>query len=87
MNMEKGSWKNISLTSGKGLDLRFGPMGLCTNVATARGDCGDTCRPSGRSLDRVEDKYLRSLYLAQRKTIPELEQTRGILLFNQNNEL
>ena len=39
MNLDKGSRQNRSVTSGKGLALRVGPRGLCTNVATARGDC------------------------------------------------
>ena len=65
MNIDKGSRKNISVTSVIGLDLRVGPMGLCTNVVTDRGDCGEICGPSGRSLRGVEDKSFGVLSLAQ----------------------
>ena len=47
MNVDKGSRQNRSVTSGKGLALRVGPRGLCTNVATARGDCGEAADPPG----------------------------------------
>ena len=64
MNIDKGSRKNISVTSVKGLDLRVGPMGLCTNVVSARGDCGKICGPSGKSFGGVEDESLGALSLA-----------------------
>ena len=54
MNVEKGSRKNRSVTSGKGLDLKVGPRGLCTNVATSGGDCGEICGPSGRYFGGAE---------------------------------
>ena len=63
MNVEKISQQNRSVTLGKGLDLRVGPRGLCTNVATARGDYGKICGPSGRSFGRVEYEYFGDLYL------------------------
>ena len=65
MNVDKGSQQNISVTLGKGLALRVGPRGICTNVATDRGDCGKSCGPSRRSFGRAEDEYLGDLYLAQ----------------------
>ena len=65
MNVDKGSQQNISVTLGKGLALRVGARGLCTNVATARGDCGESCGPSGRSFGRVEDESFGALSLAQ----------------------
>ena len=64
MNVDKGSWQNISVTQGKVLALRFGPRGLSTNVATAGGDYGENCGPSGRSFGRVEYDYFGDLYLA-----------------------
>ena len=64
MDVDKRSQKNRSVTSGKGLALRFGPRGLSTNVATAGGDYGENCGPSGRSFGRVEYEYFRDLYLA-----------------------
>ena len=60
-----GSWKNIPVTLGKGLDLKFGPMGLCTNVETARGYCGEICGPSRRSFGGVEDKSFGGISLSQ----------------------
>ena len=65
MNVDKVSWKNISITSGKGLDMRVGPRGLCTNVVTDRGDFGEICGPSGRSFGGVEDNYFGAIYLEQ----------------------
>ena len=65
MNIDKGSWQNISVTQGKVLALRFGPRGLCTYVATARGDCGESCGPSGKSFGGVEDESFRDISLAQ----------------------
>ena len=61
MNLDKGSWQNISVTLVKGLALKVGPRGICTNVATARGGCGESCGPSGRSFGGVEDKSFRDL--------------------------
>ena len=65
MNVDKGSRQNRSVTSGKGLALRVGPRGLCTNVATARGDCGEICGPSRQSFGGVEDESFGALFLAQ----------------------
>ena len=65
MNIDKGSWQNISVTQGKVLALRVGPRVLCTNVATARGDCGESCGPSGQSFGGVEDDSFRDISLAQ----------------------
>ena len=65
MNVDKGIWKNISVTFEKGLALRVRPRGLCTNVATARGYCGERCGPSGRSFGGVEDESFGDLSLPQ----------------------
>ena len=65
MNAYKGSRKNRSVKSGKSLAMRVGPRGICTNVATARGECGEICGPSGRSSGRVEDKSFGAISLAQ----------------------
>ena len=50
MNIYKESRKNISLTLGKGLDLRFWPRGICTNVATAGGTAVIPANPPGGPL-------------------------------------
>ena len=63
MNVDKGSRKNRFVTSGKVLAMRVGPRGVCTNVATARGDYGEICGPSGSSFGRVEYEYFGDLYL------------------------
>ena len=65
MNVDKGSRQNISVTSGKGLTLRVGPRGLCNNIATAGGDCSESCGPSRRSFGGVEDESFGALFLAQ----------------------
>ena len=65
MNGYTGSRQNISVTLGKGLALRVGPRVICTNVATARGDCVGSCVPSGRSFGSVEDESFGDIYLAQ----------------------
>ena len=65
MNVDKGSRENIYVTLGKGLALRVGPRGLCTNVLTAREECGEIRGPSGRYFGGVEDEYFRYLSLAQ----------------------
>ena len=82
MNVDNGSRQNIYVTSGKGLALRVGPRGLCINIATARGEYGEICGPYGQSFGGVEDESFGDLSLAQRTTSSELEQTRGIRLFN-----
>ena len=56
MNVDMGIWKNRSVTLGKGLDLRVGPRGLCTNISTDRGGCGEICRPSGWSFGGLDDE-------------------------------
>ena len=68
MNVDKGSRQNRSVTSGKGLALRVGPRGICTDVTTYRGDYGKICGPSGRSFGGVEDDYYRAIYLEQLTT-------------------
>ena len=65
MNVNKGNRKNRSVTSVKGLALRVGPRGLCTNVATARGDYSESCGPSGWSFGRLEDESFGDISLAQ----------------------
>ena len=65
MNVDKRSRKNRSVNSGKGLDLMVGPRGFCTNVATARGDCDESCGPSGRSFGGAKEESFGALYLAQ----------------------
>ena len=64
MNLDKASWKNIFVTLGKVLALRFGSRGICTNVATDRGGCGERCGLYGLSFDGMEDKYFGYLSLA-----------------------
>ena len=65
MNVDKISRKNRSVNLGKGLAMRVGPRGICTNVATARGDCGKSCGLYGRSFGGVEDKSFGALSLAK----------------------
>ena len=65
MNVDKGSWKNRSLTWGKGLALRVGPRVLCTNDATARGGCGKRFGLYGLSFGGVGYNPFRDIYLAQ----------------------
>ena len=65
MNVDKGSCQNKYVTSGKGSALRVGSRGLCTNVATARADCGKNCGSSGRSFGGVEDESFGGIYLVQ----------------------
>ena len=78
MNIEKGSRQNRSITLGKGLALRVGPRGIYTNVATARGYCGESCGPSGWSFGGVEDEFIGDISLAQLTTSSELDWTRVI---------
>ena len=73
MNVDKGSWQNISITSGKELALRVGPRGICINVATARGDYGKICRPSGRSFGGVEDESFGNFSQSQLTSSSELD--------------
>ena len=57
--------KNRSEASGKGLALRVDPRGLCTNVATDKGDCGESYGPSRQSFGGVEDESFWALVLSQ----------------------
>ena len=87
MNVDKGSQQNISVTSGKWLALRVGPMGLYTNITTARRDLIKSFGPSRWSFDGVEDAYFGALSLAQWITSSKLERTRVTQMPNWNKIL
>ena len=65
MNVDKGGRQNRSVTLIKVLALRVGLRHLCTNVTAVRGGCGRICRPSGRSVGKMEDKSFGYLSLSQ----------------------
>ena len=65
MNVDKGNRQNISVNLRRNLALRFGPRGLCTNDATARGGCGKRFGLYGLSFGGVGYNPFRDIYLAQ----------------------
>ena len=62
--------------------MMVGPRGLCTNATTASQDCIESYGHSGWSFREVEVDSFGAIFLAYRTTRSELDQKRGIGLFN-----